>query len=253
MHDPMTVAFEIKHPFFPRRFGKHLLWPSLITVWHVDPERDGSDDSCGWGRVRLTVDQKGQLDWLAGCEARAPWLLREAAKEPASPCDAEALMRGALLAVARQLRQRMSLAEATEVAVSLIHSPHDNVRSHLCLLPGYHTNATDDDPWYRERNAKELFRMVGTIILSRRRPWWRHPRWHFWHWKIQVHLVQAFKRWAWSRCERCGGRFRWGESPVSSQWDSPGPRWFKGEKHVAHCDCSNPGAGPAMTEGRADG
>lgn len=36
MHDPMTVAFEIPRP-----------WP-LVTVWHVDPERDGTDDSCDW-------------------------------------------------------------------------------------------------------------------------------------------------------------------------------------------------------------
>src|SRR5438270_11469354 len=49
MHDPMTVAFEIRSPI--KR--KSNLWPkgyrkSLITIWHVDPETDGTDDSCDW-------------------------------------------------------------------------------------------------------------------------------------------------------------------------------------------------------------
>ena len=43
MHEPMTVAFEIKSLFKTRGYRN-----SLITVWHVDPEKDGTDDSCGW-------------------------------------------------------------------------------------------------------------------------------------------------------------------------------------------------------------
>ena len=49
MHDPMTVAFEIRSPikrknkFFPEGYRQ-----SLVTIWHVDPEKDGTDDSCGW-------------------------------------------------------------------------------------------------------------------------------------------------------------------------------------------------------------
>lgn len=50
MHDPMTVAFEIKLPF---RSEKNK-YKSLITIWHVDPEKDGSDDSCGWF-IRLSL------------------------------------------------------------------------------------------------------------------------------------------------------------------------------------------------------
>lgn len=39
MHDPHTLAFSIKWPFTDRL---------LLTIWHVDPEKDGSDDSCDW-------------------------------------------------------------------------------------------------------------------------------------------------------------------------------------------------------------
>jgi len=43
MHDPLTLAFQIKAPW-KDRWGR----PSLIDIWHKDPERDGSDDSCDW-------------------------------------------------------------------------------------------------------------------------------------------------------------------------------------------------------------
>lgn len=52
MHDPMTVAFELKIPI--RRYqmkpgGTHF-WHHVYvaTVWHVDPEVRGDDDSCRW-------------------------------------------------------------------------------------------------------------------------------------------------------------------------------------------------------------
>ncbi len=45
MHDPMTVAFSI------RFLG--------ITIWHVDPEKRGDDDSCDWfGRRRPLNDRE---------------------------------------------------------------------------------------------------------------------------------------------------------------------------------------------------
>lgn len=63
------------------------------------------------------------------------------------------------------------------------------------------------------------------------RPWYRHPRWHFWHWRIQVHHWQLLRRWIWSRCCVCGGRFRYGESVVG---------WWGGDGYhdIKHCSCS---------------
>jgi hypothetical protein len=51
-------------------------------------------------------------------------------------------------------------------------------------------------------------------ILRAERPWYRHPRWHVHHWRIQVPLWQTFYRWAFERCSKCGGRFGWGESVI---------------------------------------
>ena len=112
MHDPMTVAFTIRRPWKDRRQSneRFAYYPPIVTIWHVDPERDGSDDSCDW------------------------------------------------------------------------------------------------------------FNRAG-------RRWRWHPRWHFWHWKLQVHPVQELKRWLFSRCAGCGKRFPWNYSPITNTWDGDGPRW----------------------------
>lgn len=134
MHDPCTVAFEVRRPW-PQRSGtssqgwrpsgivvksrrgnakQHggrpyyftpfLVWrgrrwyfPALITVWHVDPEVGGDDDSCRhraskrWGFQRSFFVYKLHVHhwsvqvhpwqklrrWLfvrcAGCGRRFPW------------------------------------------------------------------------------------------------------------------------------------------------------------------------------------
>lgn len=54
MHDPMSQALDLcRRPWhWPRALFTHLGCPyrpyheSLVTVWHVDPEREGNDDSC---------------------------------------------------------------------------------------------------------------------------------------------------------------------------------------------------------------
>ena len=44
MHDPWTLAHKIKSPFKNKSGYRN----SLISIWHVDPETDGTDNSCGW-------------------------------------------------------------------------------------------------------------------------------------------------------------------------------------------------------------
>lgn len=246
MHDPLTVAHEIKNPF---RRGRKVsspdgtFWrsrPSFITVWHKDPERDGSDDSCGWSWPKLTKAQQSNLRFLGGCEARDPWFQAAAAKQIENPTDAETLMRAAFILVARQLRIKITTEEATIWAIEMIHSPADNVRSLLAFLPGYHSNSAIDNEESRTDEATRFFGMIAKHILRERRPWYRHPRWHINHWQVQIHPVMHFKRWAFSRCSQCGGRFGWGVSPLSDNWYGTGPRWFRSESGVRHGDCSRP-------------
>ena len=68
------------------------------------------------------------------------------------------------------------------------------------------------------------------------RPWWRHPRWHIWHWRIQWHFGQALHRYLFSRCAGCGKPFAWNEAPTSG-WNTPRSSLFRGEQGVYHGAC----------------
>ena len=159
-----------------------------------------------------------------------------------------------------------------------VYDPVGAGRSTLCFRSGYHSNwyrdgvpnSEEEDKWFREQNAKSFFGAVMGKILRERRWWWQHPRWHLLHWvrkrdwskavdlvngapfkyrglpvpqwgiRIQVHPVQHFKRWAFSKCSKCGKGFRWGYAPCGNSWSGTGPRWFRREKDVFHSDCDRP-------------
>lgn len=96
---------------------------------------------------------------------------------------------------------------------------------------------------WKESNPTKLDEMRGILKQAFRlfkdfhRPWWKHPRWHVWHWELQIIPIQSFKRWAFSRCAKCRKGFSWGYSPISGSWEGKGPSWFRSEKNVFHQDC----------------
>src|SRR6266850_1233431 len=106
MYDPMTQAFDIKYPW--RKYGKtgrdefqRSYRESFITIWHVDPEKNGTDDSCGWSRPTLSKDQWARIKSIAGDEAREPWYQQYSGKQIESPTEAETLLRQAFMLVGR--------------------------------------------------------------------------------------------------------------------------------------------------------
>lgn len=256
MHDPMTQAFVIPYGWRTETFKngtKWRYWKPLITIWHVDPERGGSDDSCGWFKPPFTKEQRDIVKALAGDEARDPWFMSLDAKQNSNPVECESYVRGAFLLVGRCLEHRCrvkppTLDEATHWAALMVHNSVDNFRSKLAFKSGYHSNwyrdtepnTVEEDKWFREREAESFFGAIMGYILRERRPWYRHPKWHFWHWSLQIHHLQAFKRWAFSRCCKCGKRFPWGYAPVSNSWNGTGPLWFRSEEGVYHHDCNHP-------------
>lgn len=241
MHDPKTVAFEIRRPWkdAPCKFFPNGYRPTMVTIWHHDPERDGSDDSCGWSYPKLSDAQRKRLKALAWNEGRNRYYMRWRSKAcPALRSEAEALYRGLILQVAAYLHVPMTYEQAAKKAAERVHEPDCvDAAGAFCFLPGYHTNGHTDTDSEREDHFLGTICGIARGILADRRPWYRHPRWHFWHWELQVHALQQFKRWAFSHCAGCGKRFTWGYSPISHQWDSDGPRWFRGERGVYHSGC----------------
>jgi hypothetical protein len=75
------------------------------------------------------------------------------------------------------------------------------------LLGGFKYYPTLIRIWHVDPETDGTDRSCGRLSYVEGRPWYKHPRWHVWHWKIQVPLLQDFQRWAWGRCAKCGGRF----------------------------------------------
>lgn len=161
MHDPKTVAFDIYIPKFWERTRTGLV-PRihLITIWHVDPEVDGDEDSCNFLGLRMPG-----------------WLVEE--------------------------METNDMSEETRRLVRFM--------------------------WWALNAEYKL------------RPWWKHPKWHFRHWEVQIHLVQRFKRWAFSRCMKCGKRFSWKDAGgrVIGTWGGRGPAWFENAEKIWHMSCED--------------
>jgi hypothetical protein len=270
MYDPMTVAHEIKYPWWkykpwPKKFqdsgDRKFLWRNIMTederknrdafwdkgyretfmtIWHVDPEKDGTDDSCGYSYIKLSKAQLERLRNAAWSEGQHPHFLRCAEKEwNGSLVEVESLYRGLSILVDRVLDLGLSWDEICSYAAESTHIRNCfKAGSCFCFVPGYHTNFQKDDPEHRQYHFHGILCNVARSILTDQRPWWKHPKWHFWHWKFQCEPLLSFKRWAFSRCCKCGKRFRWEESPVTHQWDGTGPLWFRSEKHTMHERCS---------------
>lgn len=222
MHDPMTLAFGIPNPFAARySFGKRWLdRPALAVIWHKDPCR-GSDDSCGFSVPHLTKKQREALKGFAWAEAHDPYFLREMSKTFNRPrIEAEAMYRALILHVADLLGIRVSWEDASVRAAERMHRPDCSDPAGLfCFVPGYHSNFKEDLPDQRELYFHGvLCNLARWQVLLPRRRWWQHPRWHLHHWRIQVPLLQALRRFVFERCDKCGSGFRWNES-VMGNWD----------------------------------
>jgi len=231
MHDPSTQAFVIPWRWKWHSFGKEKrwrYWVPFITIWHIDPERhipgQRSDDSCGWFHPPLNQIQREIIETLAQDEARTPWFAALDAKENADAVQCEALVRGAFLIVSMCLENRLgwrrwrlrkrpvTLDEATKWASEMVHNSIDNFRHRLAFKSGYHSNwyhppqpnTVEEDKWFRQQDAESFFCAIMSKILRERRPWYRHPKWHILHWRLRIHFIDNFKRWAFSKCCKCG-------------------------------------------------
>lgn len=246
MHDPMTVAFEIRRPwptYYPALVpggGRERYWPTLVTIWHVDPEKDGSDDSCGWFKrakhgdaiALAEITRDFAFDWDA---SYGGWFDKDGAPLFSTPGIVLAMFRRAAYkhfgrkwgATDRFLRAR--LFDILSFAENTVDSMDPAI-----------TQKYGKEP--RQERIEHAASVVYGCVLRWSQPWYRHPRWHLHHWQIQVHPVQNFKRWMFSRCAGCGKRFRWNYAPVSSSWSGGGPRWFKSEQGVYHHNCMPPPA-----------
>lgn len=264
MHDPSTVAFTITYPWTKRVSlfkdgSKYRYRAPLITIWHEDPMdytgkvRGRGDNSCGWHTPHM---QKDELEkWKKHAESQYGQIFRRtqvtaAGEDYAYVCynapDCYTAVYWLWRAIKHEhrkdswwYRQPWQYGNSPspgelEAIINLATNPVDNLQ--FCFereakRPIGASDSSGDDFW-------SFYSSVHRAYRRHARPWWKHPRWHVHHWRIQFHPWQTFRRWAFSRCAGCGKRFPWGYSPVSHQWDSERPKMFCSEIGVYHSECS---------------
>jgi len=231
----MTQAFEIYGPrglFYIwkrrqlRNTGKGWLdiqyVAPLVRVWHVDPETDGSDDSCGFSWPKTTKEERERINKMADSE----WTFMFGEHAQLKRASAYEITYTVWQMISWRFYQKweLSLREINVISNSA-SNPTDNLQFVIAEAK-YDKDANHRLFLAVFNNRKRLFR-----------GWYQHPRWHVHHWKIQIPFTLALKRFLFSRCAGCGKGFKWGYSPTSSNWNSKGPQWFKSEPGVFHSEC----------------
>jgi hypothetical protein len=211
MYDPMTVAHEIKWPWK----NKHGYRDSIITIWHVDPEKNtlgcSADDSCGWFSPPYAEKEEKLIKKLAKDQYDqlfAKKVAYEEEKSYAYICYNQDCF-GAIYWIWRAMKNLFNQKVAWQYGKYLSNKEFQYI---LQLA----TNPVDNFQWHihqmmkpREEGFKAFEDFVFMIFRAFRgyyRPWYKHPRWHILHWKIQFHPWQKFKRRFLEKCSMCGRR-----------------------------------------------
>lgn len=236
MHDPNVVAFEIHGPRgllhkwrrdrvdrYDHRDARFSYLSPIVTIWHHDPETDGSDDSCGWSHPRAPRELVEKAERIIASEWE--YMFGKYPYRYQSPSAYEVVFAVWGMLAWRIFRQRRMTTRELEEIASLAANPVDNLRSIIF------------DATHSADKAKYLGVCVLRAYLRVHRKWYQHPKWHIYHWRVQFNQVRTFKRWAFSRCGGCGKRFRWNYAPTSTSWHGTGPRWFRNEQNVYHSEC----------------
>lgn len=165
MHDPMTVAFRNK----------------FMTIWHVDPETDGSDDSCGFTYPTAGKELREKLDKQSGLEYKFFFSEDYATINLHHGASAYEV----LYAIWAQIRWSFYRKQVTPRELAAISdsasNPNDNLRS--CVYRAKH----DLEEFQR------LYRLVWRVQARVNRKWYQKPKWHVKHWRIQFHFGRALR------------------------------------------------------------
>ncbi len=221
------MAFEIKSPF---KTGKNYKYnKSIITIWHCDPEKDGTDDSCGWF-IRLRHADKNVYEKIVkefegewdntfkgenGFIYNTGWFNKEgenilsiqgivfnmylyASKIALNPSDKISPSKAWNRAYKFMNKHR---AQITYFAENNRDSMRDIIVRKFQI--GCNVEYTAEK---RMEMIRECAEIIYTDILRKNRKWYQQPKWHIHHWKVSFHPLIDIKRRYWDRCSECGKR-----------------------------------------------
>lgn len=248
MHSPETVAFEIKSPFKKKNF----LFPNghrepIITIWHNDPEKDGTDDSCGWfirlrhadKKVYEQIVKEFESEWDRTFKSESGYVYNCGWFSPEGDniLSVQGIVFNMYLYASKIVFNpfnKISPDKAWKKAwnfmnkhrASITYFAENNRDSMRDIIVRKFERGCNVE--YTAKKRMELIErcanVIYTDILRKNRKWYQHPKWHIHHWSIQFHPLQNLKRRYWDKCCVCGKRgFK---SSAMSDWDGT-KRWHQ--------------------------
>jgi hypothetical protein len=196
MHDPMTVAHEIKWPWK----NKHGHRGSIFTIWHVDPETDGTDDSCGWFKRARHGDPKALEQIRKDFAFEFQYWFNDAGYPQFSVIAISIDMyTKAVWVVFKRNRRKVNrfMKKYLYEIIRFAENPTDSL--HPSITSKYGIGKKED-------KINDFASIIYGDILRKLTPWYKHPRWHIHHWKIQFRPWQNFRRRYFDKCCICGKR-----------------------------------------------
>ena len=248
MRSPETVAHEIYLGSKKKKNGQYR--DPFITIWHVDPETDGTDDSCGWF-IRLRHADEDVYEKIVK-EFESEWdrTFKSDKSQHVYNCgwfnpegenvlSVQGIVFNMYLFASKIVfnpYDKISPSKAWDKAWKFMNKHHmqityfaENNRDSMrdVIVRKFAIGCKEEyTPKKREEMIMECASIVYTDVLRRDRPWYKHPRWHIHHWRIQFHPFERLKRRYWDKCCKCGKRgFK--SSPMSD--------W--GGKKLWHQEC----------------
>ena len=205
MHSTKTVAFEI---YLGNKKKKNGQWrDSFITIWHNDPEKDGTDDSCGWFIRPRHSDQIVLEEIKKEFEFNYKhnyWFDKEG-KAIFSTIGTIMQMYECATWIHFKRNRRKQKAFMRKYCVDIIGFAENPVDCGGDNITGKFYLSTNSDLLSPDRFSG-MAGMIYSDILRKERKWYQHPKCHIHHWNIQFHPFQRLKRKYWDKCCECGKR-----------------------------------------------
>lgn len=222
MRDLKTVSHEIYLGSKKKKNGHYR--NAFITIWHNDPGKDGTDDSCGWF-IRERHFDKSIVDKVAN-EFESEWDNTFTSDESKytyntgwfNPEGENILsVRGIVLnmyiyaaKICLNPKGKHSPTKMWKMAYSFVKKNYaeimyfaennrDSIRDTIVRKFQIGCNV-EYTPEKRKEMIRECVSIICADIMRRNRKWYQHPKWHIHHWSIQFHPLQRLKRRYWDKC-----------------------------------------------------
>lgn len=218
MHSPEVVAFEI---YLGRKQKKNGQYRSpIITIWHNDPCKDGTDDSCGWfmrerhGNTEILKKIRSAIDFdfdrtfksdSSGTTYYTGYFSPKSGMPNMSVQGIALDMFGKAAWEFFKYDRKKQKKWMNDNLFDILHFAENTVDSLRDNILGTFRIGTGEE-WKRENELTHYATIIYGFLLRSNRKWYQHPKWHIHHWSINFHLLRQLKRRYWDKCCVCGKR-----------------------------------------------